>query len=676
MVCLQRLRCEGLYSFHKPINLEFTNNMVIVGPNNSGKSNIFRLLNILTDTLYHKTSFNDAKISVGHHNPSLEVSLKLSTDETQKIIDYFGFYTDAVTNEVKYHHFENRKILLELFDEMTINLSWEKAVRIHESRPFLKIDFPKSGLKFFANLFSNFKISNKFPAKNIETLVEKDFKLFNILDGITETKNTVEHVNTFFHNEIHQSIFLSNIQAEKYELYNDAGKETLTELLSYLESHPGHRRGVSFLEILGEILQKGILHSSGNRSNPSLTLLDYANILKTPDTRQTIVDGETRDDFNKVLDQRALDKVIEFDDTLKSDGSNLVQFLFSLKNSPKQNARNKFSEIKSKFQNIFQANNLDFDVLLQYRYSSKYDYLERPIPPKPKIPAIMIVDTKLERQFPIDQVGSGISEVIYLLTLAYGVSNSVILLDEPSVNLHPNLMKLLTRSLQNSDNSNQFLVITHSPELTSHEIFEEKSNILYSRKTDQHTVVKKLDEETETWFNENRYRLRHQLDTRIFFSKCVIFTEGDSDKNLLIGISNFLESHSKDIDITRNDIIIIQVGGKSGFTKYKKLMESFEIPYLIITDSDAKDLFDSSGTISKDDVSLDGHVLVIKDGDLESLMNDIDPDVYSEAERENGGSKPAIAYSFAEKIGSTPKKLQIFEKIFKECIRLANSQPS
>ncbi len=674
MVCLQHLRCEGLYSFYKPINFKFTNNMVIVGPNNSGKSNIFRLLKLLTDTL-HRSSLDDSKISIGHLNPSLEISLKLSTDETQKIIDCFGFYTDTVTDRVKYHHFENREILLELFDEMTINLSWEKVVKGYESDSFIKINFPKSGLKFFNNSFSSFKISNKFPAKNIETTMEKKIKFFNILDGITEIKNTVEHIDHIFDDKIQTSIFLSNIEAGKHEQYDDVGKKTLTELLSYLELYPGYSNSISFLEILGQILQKGIIHSSGNRSNPSLTLLDYAHFLKIPYTQQVNVDGETRNDFNKVLDQRALDKVIEFDDMLKSDGSNLTQFLFSLKNSPKQNARIKFSKIKNEFHDIFETNNLDFDVLLQSRHRPDYDLVGNLNPPKPKIPAIMIVDKKLERQFPTNQVGSGILEVIYLLTLAHGVSNSVILLDEPSVNLHPNLMKSLTRSLQNSDNTNQFIVITHSPELTSHEIFEEKSDILYLRKTDQHTVVKKLDGETETWFNENRHRLRHQLDTQIFFSKGVIFTEGDSDKNLLIGISNFLESRSKGADITGNDIIITQVGGKDGFAKYEKLMASFEIPYLIIADYDAKDLFDSSGTISKDDVCPDGPVLVIEGGDLEDLMERIDSDAYSEAKRENKSSKPAIAYSFAEKIVSA-EKLQIFEKIFKECIRLANPQPS
>ena len=627
-------------------------------------------MKILTDTLYDKAPLSDSKISVGHHNPSLEISLKLSIDETQKIIDYFGFHTDMVTKQVQYHHFKNRKILLELFDEITIDLSWKKAIRGDESVPFIKIDFPKNGLKFFGDLFSNFRISNIFPPKNTE-ITEKKINFFSILDGITETKNIVEYINNIFNDIIRGNIFLSNIEAERYGKYDDAGKKTLTELLSYLEFYPEYNKRISFLEILGQILQKGILHSSGNKSNPSVTLLDYANILKISDAQQVTVDTELGTNFNKVLEQQAFDKIIEFNDALKSDGSNLVQFLFSMKNSPQQNARNKFSEIKNKFHNIFQTNNLDFDVLLQYTFDPKYDNLERSNFPKPKIPAIMIVDTKLERQFPIDQVGSGILEVIYLLTLAHGVSNSVILLDEPSVNLHPNLMKLLTRSLQNSANSNQFLVITHSPELTSHEIFEEKSDILYLRKMDQHTVVKKLDGETETWFNEKRHRLRHQLDTRIFFSKCVIFTEGDSDRNLLTEISNFLESHSKDVDITRNDIIITQVAGKNNFAKYEKLMANFEIPYLIIADSDAKDLFDSSGTISKNDVCLDGPVLVIECGNLEDLMEHIDPDAYSEAERENGRSKPAIAYSFAEKIGSI-EKLQIFEKIFKESIRLAN----
>lgn len=678
MVHLQHLQCEGLYSFQKPINIEFTDNMIIVGPNNSGKTSLFRLLKILVDSIYSRFRLEESQISTDHYNPFLKVSLKFSLDETQKILDFLSFYPVKPNDYSQYCDFKNRKILLELFNEITIHLLWKKEIEGHDSEPYAEIEFPKIGLKFFNYLFSGFRISNKFPKKDAQHKYEPEVKLTKILERITE-ENPIDTINHIFNDEIQGEIGTGNLRTDRNKDHDDKANEILNKLFSFLEINPGIRQEITFSEILGKILQNGIIHSSGNRSNPSFTLFDYANDLKTP-TRQPVMAGEEeRSDFNKVLEEQALEKMTEFNDTLRSDGSNLIQYLFSLKNSPKQNDRTKFSKIQKKFQDLFSSSNLDFDVLLQYRYESGHDRWGRNNPPKPKIPTIMIFDNNLEKQFSINQVGSGVLEVIYLLTLAHGVSNSVILLDEPSVNLHPNLMKLVTSSLQDSDSANQFLIITHSPELASYEIFEEKSNILYFRKLHQHTIVKKLTGEIETWFNENRHRLKHQLDTRIFFGKSVILTEGDSDKNFLIGISHFFEFISKDvdttekIDVTKNDVIITQVGGKNSFANYLRLMKTFEIPYLVLADLNAQNHFESTGSINKNFVKFNGPVLLIENGDLEDLMIDIDSKAYSEAKRENGKSKPAIAYSFAEKVLSNPEKLQSFREIFQKGIELSKN---
>ena len=44
MVYLKKLKCQGLYSYEEPFELETSNQMIIVGPNNSGKSNFFKLI--------------------------------------------------------------------------------------------------------------------------------------------------------------------------------------------------------------------------------------------------------------------------------------------------------------------------------------------------------------------------------------------------------------------------------------------------------------------------------------------------------------------------------------------------------------------------------------------------------------------------------------------------------
>jgi len=287
----------------------------------------------------------------------------------------------------------------------------------------------------------------------------------------------------------------------------------------------------------------------------------------------------------------------------------------------------------------------------------------------------MIQDDNLQRQFVVDQVGAGLLETIYLLTLAHGIENSVILLDEPAVNLHPTLMKSIAKSLQNPKLNNQFIIITHSPELTSYEIFDNKASIIYIRKKQIYSIAKILEGKTKNWFEENRHRLKHQIDPRIFFGKSVLLCEGDSDKNLLDGIVNSLEYTDSKINITQNDVVITHVGGKNSFEKYINLMKNFDIPYLVLGDRDAKTLFKKSGTINKNTITFQDNITIIDDGNLEKLMQAIDLDIYHKAEKDNGNSKPAVAFAFAEGISKeSPEKLKTIKELLLKSIELAKGK--
>ena len=101
---------------------------------------------------------------------------------------------------------------------------------------------------------------------------------------------------------------------------------------------------------------------------------EFTSFLKISTTQPVTIDGEIGNDFNDVLEGRALEKITEFNDTLNSDGSNLIQFLFSLKNFPKQNARTKFSKIKNEFQNMFQTSNLD--LMCYYNIDMNQDMID------------------------------------------------------------------------------------------------------------------------------------------------------------------------------------------------------------------------------------------------------------------------------------------------------------
>lgn len=670
MVYLNQISFEGLYSFNEKINIDLSNHVIIVGPNNSGKSNLFKILRILIDSFYNRSRLKDSQISIGKHSPFLEANITLSLFETRKIIDFFSFPQDERNDASIYHQFENYEILSQLLNELKITLSWGRAIEGAESEPYVKIEFPKIGLKLFNYIHSGYRISNEFPKNKQERSYSNDIRLVDLLDKITKQENPTETTNKFFY-EVNADIGISKLRFNINRDYEENAQKVLRNLFSFLDVTINTGQEINFSEFLGTILHKGIHFSEGSvGKQPSI--LEIANRLKLSSDSPVLTNEGTTRNFNTVLEEQAHAKVVEFNESLDANGSNLTNYLFSMKNSPKQNDRNKFAKIREGFVNLLATENLDIDVLLQYEFPQGSRPWSRSESAKPQIPTIMILDKNLDQQFSLEQVGAGLYEVIYLLTLAYGTENSIVLLDEPSVNLHPSLMKAISKKLQNPDFKNQFMIITHSPELASYEIFDNKSSILYIRRKNKKSIVKTLTDNTKDWFEQNRHRLKHQIDTRIFFAKSVILTEGDADKNLLDGIANSFELTDPDVNVTNNDVMIIEVGGKDNFKKYIELMKTFEIPYLALGDLDAKNLLGKSGIINKDKIDFEDSVIIIENGNLENLMKEIDLDIYTKALIDNGRSKPAVAYAFADEISSkNPVKLNPIKSLLKKAIELS-----
>lgn len=673
MVYLQSLKCKGLYSFSDHIELEFPTRTVIVGPNNSGKSNILRILKTFVDSFYHRTRLDSSQIFVNEYNPLLEVSISLSESETKKIVDFFSFFPDDRNESSNFYELDNYDVLVELFDYVIISLNWRREVESDNSEPYVKMDFPKIGLKFFGRLYSEFRISNSFPELGNERKFENDVKLIDVLKKITNKESATQIVDDLFKVGELEEIGTPRIRININKDFSDKGRITLTKLYSYLKLSISSSREVYFAELLGTILQKGFQISSGSKGISSISILDVAEKLKTPDTDMIATANDEQVHFNTVLKNQASSKALEFNELLESDGSNITSFLFSLKNSSKQEDRTKFKKIQEGFSDLFTHEKLSFDVILQYTIPGRQSVWSGAEGTKPSIPIIMIEDEYLQRQFVADQVGTGLLEAIYLLTLSYGIENSVILLDEPAVNLHPTLMKSISKSLQNPDLTNQFIIITHSPELASYEIFDNKASLIYIRKKGNSSIVKILKDNVKEWFDRDRHKLKHQIDSHIFFGNSVILTEGDSDKNFLDGIASSLEINDPEVSVTKNDVIITHVGGKNNFKKYIDLMKTFDIPYLALGDLDAKNLFDKSGIINKDTVKFVDSAIIIECGKLEDLMKEIDLDIYTKALNDNGNSKPAVAYVFAEEISNkSPEKLNSIKLLLLKAIDKAN----
>ncbi len=637
MVYIRRVKFAGLFSYPEETEIEFSRRSVLVGPNNSGKSNIIRILKLFIDTFSERKRLSESEMSHLDTNPYLEIKLTFSEEETNKIIDFLSFSPSGSNRASKYHDFKNRNSLLKILDDLSIKLTWQREVHGYGSEPYPEFNFEKIGLlASWSFSSSSFPISTKSRPLNSYHM-RSDLYFCDILESLSNNVDKKE-VLSMVDSKEGEFVTLDNVRYQNDVLLDNKGKRVMQDIYSYVGSDIQSSQEVSFVTFLGKILKHGFYHAAGRVS--TYDVLDFVENLKT---------YNNEDDFDKRLNQSAIAFNLARTEELESDGSNLSQYLFHLMVSPNTKDKDKFEKIRHAFNEIMKVDELSFDVSLEYQKTQRQVTFGQKDPEIPKRPTILIADKKLGKRFPLQQVGAGLAEIIYLLTASYGMQDSVIMLDEPSVNLHPSMMKALMRYIEKPENKNQFITITHSAELTQYELFEGEAELFYVRKSNQISKIKSLKGEVNEWFETNRSRFKHQIDSRIFFGRCVILTEGESDRNLL-GISHYLESSDTFIDLSSNDVIVTSVGGMKNFVKYRKLLDSFEIPYLILADSNARSLFDSYGTITKDGIKGENDVYVIDNGNLEDLMKDIDNDVYAKAENEFRGSKPTISFEFTREV--------------------------
>lgn len=649
MVCIHKLEFENLYSYSDGNSLELSNNNIIVGPNNSGKSNIFRIMKLLQNSFSGNYSLEDSELFPNTSTAFLEMNITLSPEESDLLLKHMSFYFGK-NNTSRYYEFQNFENISKLFSDVIIRLTWKKSLNRHGYEPFIELKFTKIGLTFLGKYWpSYFMISNSSTMQESYPNVE-NIQLHEFLDGIGNFDDVTDYTNTFFNAHKGKFLKIESIRRDQNYEMPDKGREIFQDMVEFLDIDENSNSEIAFFQIIGKILENGIKTTRGGVNLNQTTMAELANKIQFPITGYDEQEpGNQKILFNQTLRTQALKKDLEFVDYLKDDGSNIAQFLFSLRNSPKIHDREKYRIIKNTFEELCSSEDLELDIVLDYNIEKKTGWRTSEISSEPKFPKIIITNKNTRIHYSIDKIGAGISEILYLITTSYGLENTVILMDEPSVNLHPTKAKEVMKKIIKFNPKNQFIIITHSPEVTHTEIFENSADICYVRKTEGVSKLFVMEKERKEDFDESRGRLKHQIDSRVFFGKCVILCEGESDRNLF-GIVEYLTSTDNKYDLESNDVLITSIGGHSNFPKYIKLLSSLGIPHVLLADIQAKKFLpESFAKMTKDGIEGDGNVIVI-DGDLEDLMSEIDSELYSKIKLEVGKSKPTVAFEFAKQV--------------------------
>lgn len=649
MVHLLSAKISNLYSYdridtlpdEKNESISFSNINVIVGPNDSGKSNIFRAIKLLIDNLKSSSAIANSDVFSNEAAPTLEAEFMLSDREAEILLDFFGVYTipHPVYQTIVYR-FKNRKTLLNSIKQLSIKIRWQPT-NYDSLYPNLTFYFKEIDVKIHTNNPAVQAIASKeSPFKNLYPTEKFSEFLDNLVSSDeSERQSAVSMWDAKDYAFPIDPINLNNVG-------NPAKDRAHIESLFSFAGLTDRNASFSFPYLLGAILSRTFLFSAGGT-------IFYR--------KKSLI--EQAQNVERTLEQEMRDYVRN-PAPLDPDGWNLAEYLFNLKNSADSQERKRFRFIQETFTKLFPR--LSFDAIYQ---TPKMVYQPLNVDRDFRYPSIILCDSRNSKQFSLDKVGAGISESLFLLTASLGVSDSVVLLDEPAVNLHPAQMKTLLQMLCNAPN--QLLIITHSPLLLRNLLFDKGATVLYVRRPDGKSLVRTLDPK-QMWSDVQLYKSSYLIDPRIFFAQHILLCEGESDKY-------FFEATAEAFDLNPDtyEDIIIDAGSKDSLPRYKRILELLAIPYVVVADSDKNDVetlqerAESYGS-EKDYKVIDSREfangLTTKvfffDGNVERFMQTQDGTLYSEVKTqlaENGLSscKPAFMHEFVKQsIKKNPQYLE------------------
>jgi hypothetical protein len=131
-----------------------------------------------------------------------------------------------------------------------------------------------------------------------------------------------------------------------------------------------------------------------------------------------------------------------------------------------------------------------------------------------------------ELSFPLSVSGTGIGQVLAILSVVMTTSESVIIIDEINSFLHPGAVKALLQLLQTEYTQHQYIISTHSPEVIS---FSNPSIIHVVRRHGFKSQVHSLERKQVEGIRDVVRQLGFSM-TDIFLADRVIWVEGPSEK--------------------------------------------------------------------------------------------------------------------------------------------------
>jgi len=300
-------------------------------------------------------------------------------------------------------------------------------------------------------------------------------------------------------------------------------------------------------------------------------------------------------------------------------GIDIAQGLLELKDSPDSAARTRYHQIQRAFTSLTQ---LSFDAVQEPR--PEFSPEGTLVPGRSRLVASVVV-SEGDFSYPADFAAAGMCEILQVLCAACGPTSSVLLLDEPALNLHPNKQRELYSALVTDAraNSNQIFIVTHSSSFVSP---RDMTRALRLTVQEGRTRVHRLglaDAREDAQMMKDVERYPRFLDA--LFAKGVVLLEGYQEE---AGLPPWFLKCEGGSALADRNVLFLTVAGDTAFGRFARVLDAWGIPYRIVADGKARPRLGAFGELA----------FTYPEDDFSVLLQEYYPEETKRAMAEFGGS--------------------------------------
>lgn len=244
------------------------------------------------------------------------------------------------------------------------------------------------------------------------------------------------------------------------------------------------------------------------------------------------------------------------------NGSETANVLLTLKNHPEPSEKARYGEILRAFQALF----------------SHYTVDAVESEPGSNIPDVQFYEQGRPEPLSIDQVSSGVNEILTLVTDLIAREGLVVFLEHPELHLHPHSIRWLGTFLRKASEHNQIIITTHDSHLIDPKAVQGLRRFWWvvgqGTKVCSPSISMNPKEVAQM-----QTALRHLDSREVVFSRAVLLVEDESLREFLIAVAPTLG-----YDLDASGVSIIFTGGQGGHRPFHTLLDALGIPHVNFRD--------------------------------------------------------------------------------------------